>query len=170
MGLAARFVSVYLIQLTADVKALDGTVRRRRRLHRPALRGPRSICRAQAGSGSIRRRACSPAKGHIPLAATPDPFSAAPVTGALDECETEFVHEMHVRRIHESPRVTKPYTDEQWAEIDALGRRIDADLSSADVRLTMGGEPTFVSIDDYGRRRMERGRALVRRSVSAQAC
>ena len=82
-------------------------------------------------------------------------------------------HEMHVRRIHESPRVTRPYTDEQWAEIDALGQRVDDDLAAADVRLTMGGEPTFVSIDDMdgaewnlaalGPKKRERAGVLVRR-------
>ena len=87
-------------------------------------------------------------EGHLPLAATPDPQSAAPVSGAVDECEVVFGHEMSVARIYESPRVTKPYTDEQWREIDALGHRVDAELTTGDVRLTMGGEPTFVSIDD----------------------
>src|SRR3989442_1698367 len=87
-------------------------------------------------------------EGHIPLAATPDPFSAAPVTGTVDDCETVFTHEMEVRRIHESPRVTRPYTEEQWREIESLGHQIDVELCRADVRLTMGGEPTFVSIDD----------------------
>src|SRR4030095_13526831 len=72
----------------------------------------------------------------------------APITGALEECEAVLAHEMQVRRIHESPRVTRPYTEEQWADIDALGQRGDRDLAKTDVRLTMGGEPTFVSIDD----------------------
>ncbi len=55
---------------------------------------------------------------------------------------------MNVTRIYESPRVTLPYTDEQWEKIESLGHAIDADLKKGDVRLTMGGEPTFVSIDD----------------------
>ena len=87
-------------------------------------------------------------EGHIPLACTPDASSAAPITGMLDPCNTEFGHEMTVQRIYESPRVTKPYLDEQWQEIEALGHLVDAKLRAGDVRLTMGGEPTFVSLDD----------------------
>ncbi|MDH4066245.1 MAG: transglutaminase family protein, partial [Acidobacteriota bacterium] len=112
-------------------------------------------------------------EGHLPLAATPEPQSAAPVSGAVDQCEVTFGHEMAVRRIYESPRVTKPYTDDQWRQIDALGRSIDAELSESDVRLTMGGEPTFVSVDDMdgaewnftalGTAKRELAGALVRR-------
>ena len=60
----------------------------------------------------------------------------------------KFTHEMSVTRIHEDPRVTLPYTDQQWERIEALGGRIDEELTAGDVRLTMGGEPTFVSIDN----------------------
>jgi hypothetical protein len=87
-------------------------------------------------------------EGHIPLACTPEAASAAPVEGAVEKCDVQFHHEMNVRRIHESPRVTKPYTEEQWQQIETLGHRIDDELKAGDVRLTMGGEPTFVSIDD----------------------
>ncbi|HWY99085.1 MAG TPA: transglutaminase family protein, partial [Bacteroidia bacterium] len=87
-------------------------------------------------------------EGHIPLACTPDYISAAPVVGASDVCETSFDFSNTVTRIHEDPRVTKPFTEEQWIAINAVGEQVDKDLLEGDVRMTMGGEPTFVSIDD----------------------
>ena len=87
-------------------------------------------------------------EGHIPLACTPEPSSAAPIEGGVDESEVEFSHHMGVQRIYESPRVTKPYTDDQWAKVLALGEAVDRELVKGDVRLTMGGEPTFVATND----------------------
>jgi len=147
MGIAARFVSGYLVQLKADMPALEG----------PS--GPEqdfTDLHAWAevylpGAGWIGLDPTSgllAGEGHIPLACTPDPDSAAPITGSTERCEADFRFSNRVYRVHEDPRVTKPYTDTQWQTIVSLGEKIDENLRTGDIRLTMGGEPTFVSIDD----------------------
>ena len=147
LGLAARFVSGYLVQLKADVPSLDG----------PS--GPQvdftdlhAWCEVfLPGAGWVGLDPTSglfTGEGHIPLAATPEPATAAPVAGGVDECECDFSVTMAVRRVHEDPRVTLPYSEDQWRQIDALGLQVERRLALGDVRLTMGGEPTFVSIDD----------------------
>lgn len=151
LGIAARFCSGYLIQLKADQKPIgDGPAGAEEDF--TDLHAWAEIYLPGAGwVGLDPTSGLLTGEGHIPLCAAAHFKNAAPISGSLamsDDTETEFEFEMEVKRIRETPRVTLPYTPEQIDAIETLGQSLDKKLKTQDIRLTMGGEPTFVSATD----------------------
>ena len=138
LGIAARFASGYLVQM-ADSSSEDSAD-----LHAWA----EAYVPGAGWVGLDPTSGLLTGEGHIPLAATSLPAAAMPITGTAGALQSTFEHSNVVRRINEDARVTLPYSPEQWERVDTLGCVVDAALEAGDARLTMGGEPTFVSTTD----------------------
>ncbi len=187
VGLAARFVSGYLIQLAPAGKPDSADLHAWAEVFLP-------------GAGWVGLDPTSglfTAEGHIPLACTPTPAQAAPLGGTVEPAEVDFSFEFRVERLpggdEPDPAQTtdtgsapaldamlaQPYTEETWTHIRDLAHQVDRDLDTGDVRLTMGGEPTFVAVDDpeslqwnfaaLGPAKRQLGLALVRSLRTATA-
>jgi uncharacterized protein (DUF2126 family) len=147
LGIAARFVSGYLIQLAADERAPEGPTA-------PQTDSADFHAWAEVflpGAGWIGMDPTSglfAGEGHIPLVCTPNASKAAPIDGTVELANVDFSYSMSIRRLNDAPRPSKPFTEEDWLQVEQVAHRVDADLEAQDVRLTMGGEPTFVGIDE----------------------
>ena len=147
LGIAARYVSGYLIQMAADERAPED----RSGLQTDSADFHAWVEAFLPGAGWIGMDPTSglfAGEGHIPLVCTPSVLQAAPIEGTTEPAHVDFEYSMSIRRLNDAPRPSRPFSEEEWVEVQQVAHYVDADLETQDVRLTMGGEPTFVGIDE----------------------
>ncbi len=141
-GLAARFVSGYLIQLTDD-----GMIPGEKKGVATDVVDLHAWAEVYVpGGGWIGLDATSGllcGEGHIPLACTASPPLAAPVEGTSDTTAESVLFSMKIQRLEHEAHPTRPYEEEVWEALLDAGDRADAALLQAGLSMTMGGEPTF---------------------------
>ena len=167
LGLAARFVSGYSIQLKADEKPVVGPA---------GVESDATDLHAWAevylpGAGWVGLDATSgllAAKGTSLWRARPIPSGAAPITGSFDwhkrheddKVKESFAFAMKVMRVREDRRASPcPTARTLGTPSIRCGKAVERALEAGDVRLTMGGEPTFVAGGRSRGRRVEHRRA-----------
>jgi len=171
-GLAARFVSGYLIQLASD--NLSGDDAPGPKVDSADLHAWAEVFLPGAGwIGVDPTSGLFAGEGHLPLVCTPSPSQAAPIWGTVEPAKVEFSFSLTVQRLNEAASVSKPFSDEEWSRVREVAHEVDRRLTEQDVRLTMGGEPTFVGIDEpespqwsveaLGNVKRTRGLVLIRR-------
>ncbi len=144
LGIAARFVSGYLIQLQSPDPASEGPEADSADLHAWA----EAFLPGAGWIGMDPTSGLLASEGHIPLVCTPTASQAAPIGGTSEPANVEFSHSMSIRRLNDPRRPSKPFTEQDWLRIRQLAHGVDEELKAQDVRLTMGGEPTYVGIDE----------------------
>ena len=125
LGLAARFVSGYLIELVSDVKPLDepagpsrdsairhevepstaGLIERRAGPSRDSAELHAWVETYLPGAGWVGLDPTSgllAAEGHLPVAATAEPATAAPISGSVSPAKVEFDHAVTVARVEDA--------------------------------------------------------------------
>ena len=148
-GLAARFVSGYLIQLEDEgnipglPRGMDHDVLDLHAWAEVYLPGAGWIG-LDGTSGLLTT------EGHIPLAATVTPSLAAPISGTATGPASNVEFHMEVERVGHQPRPRKPYADDSWERLLQMGDTVDASLQERGVSLTVGGEPTWTSRSNAG--------------------